>query len=218
MDHNLAVATKASERYLLNEMSEPERFDFESHYFCCEECAEDVRSGEILARGIKAGAGHAPRNSNPEQKPAGGWRKWFSIPALVPSAAAIAVTVMAGYQTLVVIPALQKTVQPQAVETSVLRAVSRGEEPSILVERKDGVSILMLDVNAGETGQPVAWELRPPGGDRTYSGIDKIPPAGAQFAISLANTYLRQAGVWTLTLRTPQGAETGRYPFRVETK
>ena len=54
MEHQQALATKASERYLLGEMSEPERFDFEAHYFDCPECADDVRTAAALARGIKA--------------------------------------------------------------------------------------------------------------------------------------------------------------------
>ena len=50
MDHRNAVASKASERYLLGEMSEPERFAFEAHYFDCLECATDVRAGASLRR------------------------------------------------------------------------------------------------------------------------------------------------------------------------
>ena len=218
MEHNQAMATKAAERYLLNEMSEPERFDFEAHYFCCEECAEDVRSDEILVRGIKAGAGHAERNPNPMKRSGRGWSNWFSLPSLVPSAAAIAVTVMAGYQALLVNPALRKTVEPQAVEAFVLRAASRGDEPSILVERKDGLSILALDVNSGESGQPVTWELQPTGGGRAITGSAKVPKAGEQLLISLANAELLRASAWTLILRTPQGADPGRYPFKIETK
>jgi hypothetical protein len=49
-----APEVKASERYLLGEMSEPERLDFEAHYFDCPACADDVRAGVALARGVKA--------------------------------------------------------------------------------------------------------------------------------------------------------------------
>src|SRR5450759_3827770 len=49
MQHQQALATKASERYLLGEMSEPERFAFETHYFDCPACADDVRTGAALA-------------------------------------------------------------------------------------------------------------------------------------------------------------------------
>jgi len=54
MDHDQAQATNAAERYLLGEMSEPERFDFESHYFECKECAGDVRAVHAFAEGVKA--------------------------------------------------------------------------------------------------------------------------------------------------------------------
>ncbi|MCM3879190.1 MAG: zf-HC2 domain-containing protein, partial [Vicinamibacterales bacterium] len=45
----------ASERYLLGEMSEIERYAFEEHFFSCSECAEDVRAGSLLREGTKAG-------------------------------------------------------------------------------------------------------------------------------------------------------------------
>ena len=55
MTHAQAVQTGASERYLLEEMSELERHSFENHYFSCLECAEDVRTGGMLREGVKAG-------------------------------------------------------------------------------------------------------------------------------------------------------------------
>ena len=48
MTHQQAVDTLASERYLLDEMREPERFEFEAHYFDCEECAEEVRLAHMI--------------------------------------------------------------------------------------------------------------------------------------------------------------------------
>ncbi|MDQ6678310.1 MAG: zf-HC2 domain-containing protein [Acidobacteriota bacterium] len=227
MDHDFALATKAPERYLLNEMSEPERFNFEAHYFVCEACAEDVRNGEVLARGIKAMGGElAERNRKPAHAPERGWWtmrergwwSWLSPSVFLPSAAAAAMTLIAGYQTLTVIPALRATIEPQAVEPVILRAVARGEEPAVKVERKTGVSVLALDVNTGEPGQPITWELQPPNGDRAFSGNAKVPPSGMQLELWLPNARLRHPGAWSLILRSPQGVETGRYPFRIETQ
>ena len=45
MDHQQAIATHATERYLLNELGDTERDAFEAHYFACAICAEDVRTG-----------------------------------------------------------------------------------------------------------------------------------------------------------------------------
>ena len=94
MQHQQALATKASERYLLGEMSEPERFEFEAHYFDCPACAEDVRTGAALARGIKAvcaeDAALRPHTSVVREVPRRGWFSWLSPAALVPSTAALA--------------------------------------------------------------------------------------------------------------------------------
>jgi hypothetical protein len=48
MTHEDALETLASERYLLGDMSELERHLFEDHYFCCAECAADVRDGALM--------------------------------------------------------------------------------------------------------------------------------------------------------------------------
>ena len=55
MTHEEAVSTLASERYLLEEMSGPERETFEEHYFSCVECADDVRAGGVMRDGVRAG-------------------------------------------------------------------------------------------------------------------------------------------------------------------
>ena len=55
MTHEQAVSTLASERYLLEEMTEPERDTFEEHYFSCVECADDVRAGGVMRDGVRAG-------------------------------------------------------------------------------------------------------------------------------------------------------------------
>jgi len=38
MDHDIAIQSMARERYLLEEMNEEERSDYEQHFFSCEEC------------------------------------------------------------------------------------------------------------------------------------------------------------------------------------
>ena len=83
MDHHNAVESRASERYLLGEMSEPERFEFEAHYFDCAVCADDVRTGAALARGIKAvcaeDATLRPSTTIVRESPGRGWFSWMSF-------------------------------------------------------------------------------------------------------------------------------------------
>ena len=49
----MPMSTMASERYLLEEMSELERHAFEEHFFSCADCAEDMRTIEMMRAGAR---------------------------------------------------------------------------------------------------------------------------------------------------------------------
>ena len=219
MQHQQALATKASERYLLGEMSEPERFDFEAHYFDCPACADDVRAGEAFARGVKAvcaeDAALRPHTSVVVEVPRRGWFAWLSG-ALVPSAAAIALGCLAAWQALVVIPPLRWAGSVQALSPVVLRAAARGEEQAVKIGRGQALSLLSLDVNAAEPGVPLTYELIAPGGATRHQGATQAPPAGAPLILMLPSAAIREPGAWALLLRGPQGGEIARYPFSVQ--
>lgn len=234
MNHGEALMTKATERYLLGEMTEPERFDFEGHYFTCEACAEDVRKGFVLTDGMRAvfaedatadAHGFVNREKVEKEKGGRGWfagilSGWLSPGHLIPAAAAAVLAVVAGYQALVVIPPLREATLAQAVEPVVLRAVARGEEPVVTLDRKNGLSVLLMDVNDGEAGQKIGYELLPPGESGSsgamIGGTARVPKPGTPLVIVLQDSKLQHPGLWTLVLRTPQGTEAGRYPFRIE--
>jgi len=168
MQHQQAVANKAAERYLLGEMSEPERFDFEDHYFECPACADDVRAGVALARGVKAvcaeDAALRPQTAVVSEGPRRGWFSW--LPGALPSTAAVALGCLAAWQALVVIPSLRWAGTPQALSPIVLRAAARGEEQALTIRRDQALSLLSLDVNAADPGaaqEHVAHETPGPG-------------------------------------------------------
>ena len=54
MDHQQAISTQAVERYLLDEMTGPQREEFEDHFFTCAECADAVRTGAELSANARA--------------------------------------------------------------------------------------------------------------------------------------------------------------------
>jgi anti-sigma factor RsiW len=219
MQHQQALASKASERYLLGEMSEPERFDFEAHYFDCPACADDVRAGAALARGVKAvcaeDAALRPHTAVVREGPRRGWLSGL-FPAMVPSAVAVALGCLAAWQTFVVIPSLRWAGAPQALSPIVLRAAARGEEQALTIRRDQALSLLSLDVNSAGPGAALTYELIAPDGATHLKGTTQAPPAGSPLIVVLPNSAIRESGAWVLLLRNPHGAELARYPFSVQ--
>ena len=54
MEHDDAIRSQAAERYLAGELSSTERDAFEDHFFGCQECAEEVRLGQVFAANVRA--------------------------------------------------------------------------------------------------------------------------------------------------------------------
>jgi Putative zinc-finger len=221
MDHREALATDASSRYLLGEMNEPERFDFEAHYFDCAECAQDVRAGAALARGIREvyaqdEASVSRSRETPQKSLRPRWLEWLAPASLVPAAATLLlVGSFAGYQALVTIPSLRTS---RALAPIVLRAAARGDEQTIELGDKQPYSVLSLDVNAADPGTPLVYEIAPANSAARVKGSAVTPPAGSPLLVVIPHSDLNQAGAWTLILRTPQGAEIARYPFSLKLK
>jgi len=221
MDHSHAQNTRASERYLLGEMTELERFEFEDHYFQCDECAGDVRASHALVQGIKevgrefAASVPAPAEVLALQEPRRRWFSWLAPGSLLPSAAALGLAVVAGYQAWIVIPGLRGS---RAMSPVVLRAAARGEEQTLDLRKDEPFSFLSLDVNSADPGTPLKYDVVAPGGEVRITSSAEAPPLGSPLIVLLTNTDLREMGAWSLVLRTQKGAEIARYPFSVQVR
>ena len=219
MDHFQALDTKASERYLLSEMSEAERFEYEAHYFGCEECAEDVRAGMALERGAKAVLEHKAETEphrRYEREPPTGWFRWFTAPTLVPTAAAIVLACTTGYQALVLLPSRGYVAATRTLTPVLLPAASRGGAPAVGVSRSGGSTVFAMDVNGvSGDGRVLTYELVAKDGTIASRGTSKVPGGNTQLLMEFPNSDLAKSGSWTLVLRL-DGAEINRYPFNVE--
>jgi len=223
MDHHQAQSTKAAERYLLGEMSEPERFDFESHYFQCEECGGDVRAVHALAKGMKAAFAEESepvpvRSTPPAREPRSGWFAWLAPGALAPSAVALGLAVVAAYQGWVVIPELRWQTGSRAMAPIALRAAARGSEQILEMRRDQPFTLVSLDVNNADPGAPLTYEIIAPGGEKRISNATQAPPAGSPLIVVLQNTDFLQLGSWNLVLRDAKGTEISHYPFSIQIK
>ena len=128
MTHQQALDGLASERYLLDEMTEVERFEFEEHYFDCAECAEDVRLGDMIRQEARrAGVAMAPNTQVGRPAVVLTSAKWWRRPMVAaPWAVAATLALVVGYQSLVTVPGLRDAGGPQSIEPVMLRGATRG--------------------------------------------------------------------------------------------
>jgi hypothetical protein len=202
MTHADALRTLAVERYLLDEMSEIERFAFEEHFFECVECADDLRAGSTMRRAVKSGL--LPETSRHETiAPAGVKRRWTPSVAL-PWAAAAMLALAVGYQSLG--PARDGRLQVQPLSPVTLRPDSRGAVPTVTIAEDANAVTLALAVDA-PAGSELTYVLQTSNGARVADGRIAAPQAGAPLLLLVP--------VWTLTPSTQyslavQGAADGR--------
>jgi Putative zinc-finger len=121
-----------TDRYLLRELDDAERDAFEAHYFECASCAQEVRAALALIDVARAAAvAERPRAE-------GFWAWLRGLASLrLAAAGAMAGLLLAGYQGLVVVPGLQRELAvrdtPRALTPTVLRSVTRGQAPEVVL-------------------------------------------------------------------------------------
>ncbi|MEZ5284776.1 MAG: hypothetical protein R2712_08215 [Vicinamibacterales bacterium] len=210
MTHQQAIDKHAAERYLLDEMAELERYDFEAHYFECDACADSVMTGARMADGIQAGLlpGAASAVTTPRplvQAPAAA-----SAPAQVvsmpgrtwlPWAVAAMLAIGLGYQTLQVVPDRgAQLAGPQVVAPVALRAATRG--PDVTVSRPDsGVLSFALDLAGVSDGARLAYDLRTADGTSVASGTAAAPSPGTPLLLLVPSSAVSTPGSFTLSIR-----------------
>ncbi len=241
MNHHQAVSSHATERYLLDEMSEVEKFAFEDHYFDCAECADDVRAAVLVRDGVKGGllaTGEAPATSASgaaaapsandvrrgivhamPQRSANVRTSWYRAPA-VPWAVAATLAVAVGLQTMTPTPGGSASDSPalQALAPVTLRPASRGAVPAITVAGETPLT-LALDVNAPETTTELAYELTGPDNQVALSGQVAAPAPGTPLFLLVSPSTFPAEGRYSLAVRDAARNELlGEYAFDVNTR
>jgi anti-sigma factor RsiW len=218
MDHLQATQTFASERYLLEEMTEEERQAFEAHYFQCPECADDVRAAALLRDGARAslasGAAGAVANVASGSRRS---RTRAFVPAFVPWAAAATLAIVAGYQAISrpQVPGGGPGGPVIALSPVTLRAASRGAE-AVVSPGLSGMVTLAVDL-----GDPafasLEYDIRDADGRTVAHGSAPVPAGGAPLLLTAPSTILRPAERYVLTLKDPGSPRLTdeSYRFRV---
>ena len=134
MDHLEAKRLQAAEKYVLGELPEALRDEYEEHYFDCAECAADVRATATFVGASREifQEERSPRVAqNSEAGDERGWFAWLRPAIAVPVMAGLAAIVV--YQNAVTIPAVKQRRQDAAQvfeSTFRLQGATRGENVS----------------------------------------------------------------------------------------
>ena len=204
MTHDEAVQSLAAERYLLDEMSELERHQFEEHFFACHECAESMRLGGRLRHDAAEVFPAVPVVT------ASGWRGSRRA-VVLPWAAAAVLAIALAYQAAGPGQDGNATV---ALAPVALRPASRGEVPIVTVPDSGRVAVA-LDVNMGAAGDEIAYTLSDDGGGEVASGRGRIPTAGTPLVVLIPAGRLAGGGSFVLTLTTGRSGVSAQYRFTV---
>lgn len=226
MTHQESVATLASERYLLEEMTELERHAFEEHFFDCADCAEDVRAGAYLREGARSGLVAANASSSVVAFPSRPASR--RLPTFIPWAAAASLALVAGYQALFLSTGSGPRLEPQALAPVTLRPASRGADPIVVIDGDTPVT-LAIDVNLGanssaNTDRPageLSYDLRTidgPGGSSIVSGRAPAPEAGAPLFLLVPGASLPAPARYLLRVTDDTGQTIGEYRFAASTR
>ena len=216
MDHTLAQKTNSIDKYLLNELSQEERLDFEEHMFDCPECAARVKQDfamisdlqEVLAEPV-------PVQMPTAVKEKSGWREWFRPMMWAPTFAALALACVVGYQNMVSIPGM---LRPQVLETTPIVPTTRGTAVQTAVV-KPGAALFAASFEVAVTSSVPAYvcEFQAEGkGIITTIDCGKHPTG--EFTLNLLLPAAKfPVGGYTMILRSASGqqAEVSRYSFAI---
>ena len=227
MDHNNATETKAAEQYLLGEMTENQRAEFEDHFFTCPECADAIRLGTYFVDNAKLLRSEQLEDPKPagrvltmQPRPRG--PLWQRVSSASGIAAAVLLAIV-SYQNLVQIPALRAGTL-LVVTPTMLKGQVRGAAASVPGAR--------IAVRSGETYVPVYMDLNPekpfpyyraeligPSGQVMMHAVGEAPPHGT-LEVELPVSKL-PPGQYILLIRgeagsgDPAGPEVDRFPFEL---
>src|SRR5438105_1537098 len=113
MNHNYAIKNHSAERYVLGELTEPEREDYEEHFFDCPQCAEEVKCASEFVQGARQVFARDQREAVPAVPHSSNWGQWINPqiwlqPAFRATCALLVVSgSVIGYQNGVTIPGLK---------------------------------------------------------------------------------------------------------------
>ena len=229
MDHSEAIRLMAAEKYLLGELTDESRDQFEEHFFECRDCAQDVRAGAAFVEHTKVVLADAAKPLpqvlpvRHAAKQSGGWLAWLN-PAFAASAMAVLLAIV-GYQNLVTYPKLKDEMamvsRPQLLASaSLINANTRGANKIVVSSHQGEPFLLFVDIPPDARFSSYTAELDGPTGKSQWSLT--IPAGAAKDTVNLRVPPGNYApGTYTVVVRgvgAAEATEVGRYPFELQVR
>jgi hypothetical protein len=223
MNHEQAIREQAVERYLLGELAEDARTQFEEHYFDCAICAADLKSGVVLVEALRSEPQPAvsPQRGMhvvAKRRPSTWLRPWL-VPALAAS-----LLVMA-YQNVVVLPGMRRaataTQSPALMSNIVLANIdARGSDVPKLAAAAHGAFVISLDIPTKTDYSSYLCSLYNASGERLWQM--PVPAQQAENTVFLrvptdkATAGQNELRVFGVPSSGGTPAEVGRYRFNLQ--
>ena len=224
MEHEQAVQNLAVESYLLGEMNAEQQEDFESHYFECVVCADDLRAATQFigdAKDILASEStrRMPVPSASEQRSGSRWIHWLT-PQFAAAAIALLV-VVAGIESLT-IPSLERRLAdagaPKIVNPTYLRPQTRGA-PATLQTASGEPAVFIFDLPES-VPSALQYVLKSADGRTIFRTSGRAPGRSEPATLSIPKLELPD-GSYTLIVEAvaandQEGESLGSYPFEIK--
>lgn len=213
MDHETALERKACERYVLGELSEQERDEFEEHFFSCPECAQDVRAAAALIANMKA----VFRETRGIPAPAPRLFQWPAMSRWLAVSAAVNVVLLVSLGSLV----LKVTRRPPGLtaprfyETFVIPGTARSPSSPGVIACSE-LCGLTFELDPDRTFQQYRYEIFDSNGSRQMQGFLPAPRNSDADLHLILPAYSLNTGRYWLVLRGISGndmSEVARVAF-----
>jgi hypothetical protein len=222
MDHEGVVRQKLTERYLLGELDDQTRQEFEEHYFDCPDCAVDVRAGALFVEQRKVVLAEQPQPV-PAVPPAitaakPGWFAWLR-PAFAAPVMALLLAVI-GYQNLITYPRMQQALNsPRVLPFALVNVGTWGSAEQVISTRAGEGFLLLARIPPDASYSKYMAELYNPAGKLEWT-LAILPSSTQDLYPVQVPAAAREAGSYILAVRgitaAGESKEVGRAPFELQ--
>jgi hypothetical protein len=216
MTHDEATRLQAAEKYLLGELPQPLRDEYEEHYFDCAACALDIKAAAAFADTTREVLREQPQRERFRLKDAapvpGGWFAWLRPSVAMPAFATLALLLVVGYQNTVTIPKLKESApraMAQAANTfSLLRANARGAEGvTVPIRPEEGISLTEIDIPPSPSFDGYVARLVDASGNSLLQTKISANQARSSVAFSVPPGSIPRPGVYSVVVTGDPGAK-----------